>query len=153
MVPSSPSDRALDQARLRLARSRQALLEQMHRCAPNGPDQTTGGQGPQGLWPWLMQAWQHHPVRLAVQAIWPLAREQARRRPLQLLTLSTLLGAALVLLRPWRLLPLSALLMMAVRTVPLSQLLSAWLHQATQDAQSAQAGSRTAQGSQPPDRR
>ena len=46
-----------------------------------------------------------------------------------MLAISGLLGGAVVLLRPWRLLPLGALLMSAARAVPLSQLLSAWLHQ------------------------
>jgi hypothetical protein len=45
-----------------------------------------------------------------------------------------------MLLRPWRLLPLGAVLMTAARTVPLAQLLSAWLHR----AQQGQAGSEQA---------
>jgi hypothetical protein len=75
-----------------------------------------------------------------VQALAPLLRERTRQNPWQVLALSGLLGGALVLLRPWRLLPMGALLMTAARTVPLSQLLSAWLQQAHHDPKaSAQA--------------
>jgi hypothetical protein len=88
----------------------------------------------------LQQAWQNHPAWLAVQALAPLLREHTRRHPWQVLALSSLLGGAVMLLRPWRLLPLGAVLMTAARTVPLAQLLSAWLHR----AQQGQAGSEQA---------
>ena len=133
MAHADDPDAALARARQRLARSRQALLEQM-RMGGNAQAKPAPGDGHQaGLWPWLLQAWQNHPARLAVQALAPLLRERTRRHPWQVLALSGLLGGALVLLRPWRLLPMGALLMTAARTVPLSQLLSAWLQQAHHD--------------------
>lgn len=133
MAHADHPDAALARARQRLARSRQALLEQM-RMGGNAQAKPAPGDGHQaGLWPWLLQAWQNHPARLAVQALAPLLRERTRRHPWQVLALSGLLGGALVLLRPWRLLPMGALLMTAARTVPLSQLLSAWLQQAHHD--------------------
>jgi hypothetical protein len=133
MAHADDPDAALARARQRLARSRQALLEQM-RMGGNAQAKPAPGDGHQaGLWPWLLQAWQNHPARLAVQALAPLLREHTRRHPWQVLALSGLLGGALVLLRPWRLLPMGALLMTAARTVPLSQLLSAWLQQAHHD--------------------
>jgi hypothetical protein len=133
MAHADDPDAALARARQRLARSRQALLEQM-RMGGNAQTKPAPGDSHQaGLWPWLLQAWQNHPARLAVQARAPLLREHTRRHPWQVLALSGLLGGALVLLRPWRLLPMGALLMTAARTVPLSQLLSAWLQQAHHD--------------------
>jgi hypothetical protein len=133
MAHADDPDAALARARQRLARSRQALLEQM-RMGGNAQTKPAPGDSHQaGLWPWLLQAWQNHPARLAVQALAPLLREHTRRHPWQVLALSGLLGGALVLLRPWRLLPMGALLMTAARTVPLSQLLSAWLQQAHHD--------------------
>ena len=133
MAHADDPDAALARARQRLARSRQALLEQMH-MGGNAQAKPAPGDGHQaGLWSWLLQAWQNHPARLAVQALAPLLREHTRRHPWQVLALSGLLGGALVLLRPWRLLPMGALLMTAARTVPLSQLLSAWLQQAHHD--------------------
>jgi hypothetical protein len=133
MAHADDPDAALARARQRLARSRQALLEQM-RMGGNAQAKPAPGDGHQaGLWSWLLQAWQNHPARLAVQALAPLLREHTRRHPWQVLALSGLLGGALVLLRPWRLLPMGALLMTAARTVPLSQLLSAWLQQAHHD--------------------
>jgi hypothetical protein len=130
MAHADDPDAALVRARQRLARSRQALLEQM-RMGGNAQAKPAPGDGHQaGLWSWLLQAWQNHPARLAVQALAPLLHERTRRHPWQVLALSGLLGGALVLLRPWRLLPMGALLMTAARTVPLSQLLSAWLQQA-----------------------
>jgi hypothetical protein len=133
MAHADDPDAALARARQRLARSRQALLEQM-RMGGNAQTKPAPGDSHQaGLWSWLLQAWQNHPARLAVQALAPLLREHTRRHPWQVLALSGLLGGALVLLRPWRLLPMGALLMTAARTVPLSQLLSAWLQQAHHD--------------------
>lgn len=133
MAHADDPDAALARARQRLARSRQALLEQM-RMGGNAQTKPAPGDSHQaGLWSWLLQAWQNHPARLAVQALAPLLRERTRQNPWQVLALSGLLGGALVLLRPWRLLPMGALLMTAARTVPLSQLLSAWLQQAHHD--------------------
>jgi hypothetical protein len=133
MAHADDPDAALARARQRLARSRQALLEQMHMGGNAQAKPAPGDSHQAGLWPWLLQAWQNHPARLAVQALAPLLREHTRRHPWQVLALSGLLGGALVLLRPWRLLPMGALLMTAARTVPLSQLLSAWLQQAHHD--------------------
>ena len=140
MAHADDPDAALARARQRLARSRQALLEQM-RMGGNAQTKPAPGDSHQaGLWPWLLQAWQNHPARLAVQALAPLLREHTRRHPWQVLALSGLLGGAVMLLRPWRLLPLGAVLMTAARTVPLAQVLSAWLHR----AQQGQAGSEQA---------
>ncbi len=135
MTPTDDHDAALARARQRLAHSRQALLEQMRMgSTANARTDRAPDQGePEGLWPWLMQAWQNHPGLLALQALAPLLRERTRRHPWQVLALSGLLGGALVLLRPWRLLPMGALLMTAARTVPLGQLLSAWLRRAHLD--------------------
>jgi hypothetical protein len=47
-------------------------------------------------------------------------------------------GAALVLLRPWRLLPLTALALTAARSIPVAELLAAWLAQARRTRQAAQ---------------
>jgi hypothetical protein len=115
-----------------LAHSRQALLEQMRigSTAHTPTDRAPNDGGKDGLWSWLMQACQNHPGLLALQALAPLLRERMRHHPWQVLALSGLLGGALVLLRPWRLLPTGALLMTAARAVPLGQLLSAWLHRA-----------------------
>jgi hypothetical protein len=132
MTPTDDHDAALARARQRLAHSRQALLEQMRigSTAHTPTDRAPNDGGKDGLWSWLMQACQNHPGLLALQALAPLLRERMRHHPWQVLALSGLLGGALVLLRPWRLLPTGALLMTAARAVPLGQLLSAWLHRA-----------------------
>jgi hypothetical protein len=131
MTQANETDAALAQARQRLTRSRQALLEQMRNCSTaSAQTQRAADEGAQGgLWRGLMQAWQNHPAALLVQALAPVLRQHTRQHPWQVLAISGLLGGAVVLLRPWRLLPLGALLMSAARAVPLSQLLSAWLHQ------------------------
>ena len=142
MTANEHCDAALARARQRLARSRQALIEQMRIGGAGNAqaDRSPGDDGQGGPWSWLQQAWQNHPAWLAVQALAPLLREHTRRHPWQVLALSGLLGGAVMLLRPWRLLPLGAVLMTAARTVPLAQLLSAWLHR----AQQGQAGSEQA---------
>lgn len=137
MKTSDPQAHGLEQAQARLARTRQALLAQMHRHAPQPP---AGNAAPNdGLWQVLRRWWQDHPAQGVLALAVPALQACANVYPVRTIALATGLGAAMVLLRPWRLLPLSALAMAAVRAIPLTDLLKAWRTQA-EHRQSAAAG-------------
>lgn len=147
MTDFTKTDPALRNARERLRRSRHALMEQMRQmgafeqgwAAQDAQAGAARGRGGASLWQWLLQAWQDHPAHWLIQTAQPLVGAYARSHPWQLVALSGLAGAALVMLRPWRMLPASALLISAVRALPLSRLLAMWRAQARKQG-SGQAG-------------
>lgn len=128
------SSAELRQIQARLARTRLALVTQMRRHAPasrdgsnRDPTDTDGGSGLASV---LRRWWHEHPVRLALDVGTPVLQTIARSYPLPIMAVCVAVGAAVVWLRPWRLLPLSALLMATARSVPLGDLLAAWRVQA-----------------------
>jgi hypothetical protein len=135
------SSAELRQIQARLARTRLALVTQMRRHGPasrDGSDRDPGNtDGDSGLAAVLRRWWHGHPLHLALEVATPVLQTFARAYPLPVLALAGALGAALVWLRPWRLLPLSALLMATARSVPLGDLLAAWRAQAERSAASA----------------
>jgi len=108
----------------RLAISRRALVEQF---------QGTGERrARQGLprrrslidsVPWAPMArsmaerwWRRHPVNAAGQLARPVIERYARKEPAKLVAASAAVGAALVFLRPWRLLSATALLAVLMKS-------------------------------------
>lgn len=146
MKTSAPQAHGLEQAQARLARTRQALLAQMHRHAPQPP---AGSAAPNdGLWQVLRRWWQDHPAQGVLALAVPALQACAKAYPGRTIALAASLGAAMVLLRPWRLLPLSALAMTAMRAMPLTDLLKAWRAQAER-RQGAAAGQAPGPGPNP----
>lgn len=108
----------------RLASSRRALVRHMHGdTASEVQDWRAGSDasqdppptGPTGsTWQTFKRAakvwWNHHPAQLALDLARPALGQYAHNKPLQLLGLSALAGAAVVLLRPWRLLSVAGVL-------------------------------------------
>jgi hypothetical protein len=132
---------AAEKAQARLVHTRQALLAQMRRHAP--PQRESGaqadGQGSQdSLWAVLRRWWQDHPASGVLELVAPALQGYTRAYPGRTLTLAAGLGAALVLLRPWRLLPLTALALTTARSMPVTELLAVWLAQAKRTKQAAQ---------------
>ncbi len=64
--------------------------------------------------------WRHHPVSLALQVAQPLLGQYARDQPFKLLAVSAGVGAAAVVLRPWRVVSLGGMLMAALKPSELS---------------------------------
>jgi hypothetical protein len=131
----------MSEASEKLARSRQAILEQMARrqrkhdpreeAAPGfsadsrypdeePPDPGSGWFGHLGhaVKTW----WRYHPAHMAVELASPLMREYARRKPVQLLGISLATGAALTFARPWRLISVTTLLVALLKSSQLSNL-------------------------------
>lgn len=115
-------------ARERLVLSRQAIVRQMnHESAEPAPtDEAARPEIDASASTWdlgrqVVSAWWHnHPVHLALDLARPVVSCYAEDQPLKLLGISAGLGAAVVLLRPWRLMSLTGVLMAAVKSPQLS---------------------------------
>ena len=64
--------------------------------------------------------WRGHPAHLAVDLARPVLSNFAEDKPVRLLAISAGLGAAVALLRPWRLMSLTGILLAAVKSPHLS---------------------------------
>lgn len=107
----------------RLVASRQALVRQMSRDEDGMSDDATHGlnssrhqqqtadtqdrAGRSSSWQIFTQAvgawWQNHPAQFAIDIGRPYLNSYARDKPLQLLGIAAGIGAAAVLVKPWRL--------------------------------------------------
>ncbi len=129
------SDIPVLSARERLALSRQAIVRQMnHASAETRPTDeaarpeidasaSTWDLGRQVVGAW----WRNHPAHLAVDLARPVLSTYAEDQPLKLLGISAGLGAAVVLLRPWRLMSLTGVLLAAVKSPHLSGMVNSLL--------------------------
>lgn len=87
-----------------------------------------------GAWQLFTQAvatwWQHHPLQIAVDIGRPFLSGFARDKPIQLLGVAAGVGAAVVLIKPWRLVSVTGLAVAAFRSTRLSNTLLSMLHRA-----------------------
>ncbi len=113
--------------RERLAASRQAIVRYMRHEeeaaeAPVHADGLEGyGEAPRsgGLWATVRHTagvwWQHHPAQLAINLARPALGRYAQEKPLQLLGIAAGVGAAAIVIRPWRLISVTGLLFAALK--------------------------------------
>lgn len=77
-----------------------------------------------GVWPMLKRAgmtwWHFHPARRGLMLAAPHLADYARVRPMQAIGVAAGIGAALVVLRPWKLLSVSGLAMALLRSTEFS---------------------------------
>ncbi|MES2400636.1 MAG: hypothetical protein V4573_11675 [Pseudomonadota bacterium] len=114
----------------RLAASRKALLRSMNHAesgdnAGSDGSATDGlagfGEAPEGGGAWAKIKrtagvwWQHHPAHLALDLAKPALSRYAEEKPLQLLGIAAGIGAAAVVIRPWRLISVTGLLFAALK--------------------------------------
>jgi hypothetical protein len=118
----------------RLERSRLAILEHIHhkelrRHRAENAGGENRGDHPRWAWArrgeqgWLAQAseavqdwWRHHPAHTALELARPALTSYARRKPMQYLGLAAAGGAALLLMRPWKLISATGVLMALVKS-------------------------------------
>lgn len=119
----------------RLALSRRAIVRHMHRNDPPGekafPEEayTHGDESdalddtlPQGSGKWqlirhtLAAWWRHHPANIAIEVGKPLLRQYAEDKPMKLLAIAAVAGAAAAVLRPWKLVPVTGLLLATLKS-------------------------------------
>src|SRR3990167_2967877 len=128
----------------RLAASRRALVRHMRGDGtPEDHDDLEGEQpspaASYGAWGVVKRAmrafWRKHPVGVAVDLARPVIGKYAEEQPFKLLGISASIGAAAVLLRPWRLASLGAVLVAALKSSELSNALSSMLATTRQDTE------------------
>ena len=137
----------------RLAISRRAIVRHMNRHHRDVEDRFDGqadvpnGNGSkmvslkQGIFSKITYAarmwWHRHPASAAVELANPLLSEYARVHPFKLLGISVAAGAALVVVRPWRMVSASTLLVAAIKSSGLSNTLLTMLSSFTRSSVNA----------------
>ncbi|MDP1955411.1 MAG: hypothetical protein Q8K71_13090 [Polaromonas sp.] len=122
------SDTSALSARERLALSHKAIVRQMnHDSAETAPtDEAARPEIDASASSWdlgrqvVSAWWRNHPAHLVVDLARPVLSTYAEDQPLKLLGISAGLGAAVVLLRPWRLMSVTGALLAAVKSPHLS---------------------------------
>ena len=116
----------------RLTNSRQAIVVYMKRDDDSAVTGNASSQPSDGdrssVWKTLKRSaltwWRHHPAHLALDVATgvakPVLSKYADEKPIQLLGIAAVLGAAVVLVRPWRLISMTGLLLAAVKSPGLS---------------------------------
>ena len=124
------TDNSLGSAQKRLETSRKALFRYMSRHNQEPYDSsnvdTTDEANPisqnRRSFTWslfknaLRSYWQHHPAQMAVDIGKPFLDQFARKKPMQLVLVAAGLGAALVFIKPWRLISITGLAMAAFKS-------------------------------------
>ncbi|MDO9404950.1 MAG: hypothetical protein Q7T87_13040 [Polaromonas sp.] len=115
----------------RLALSRRAIVRHMHRndeprhdehAEPYIGDDAYDDRPYAGRSKWqlikhtLRAWWQHHPAHIAVEMGRPMLHRYAEDRPGKLLGIAAVAGAATVLLKPWRVIPVTGLLLATLKS-------------------------------------
>lgn len=129
-------------AQQRLAASRQAIVRDMNHDDPDpdGPGSeesndhiSEGGiDASSGSWDLVRQVagswWQSHPAHLALDVAKPLMQDYAQEQPVKLLGIAAATGAALVVLRPWRLISLTGVALALLKSTEMSGVVQSLLH-------------------------
>jgi ElaB/YqjD/DUF883 family membrane-anchored ribosome-binding protein len=69
--------------------------------------------------------WRHHPAKMALEIAEPVLDQYAKNRPYQMLGIAAAVGAATVLVRPWRLVSLTSVLLATIKSSGLANVLLA----------------------------
>jgi hypothetical protein len=131
----------MSQAADKLARTRLAIIDQIHRRSRNregrrgGGDQDneTGGEWEEsgrGAANWFAGFkraattwWRQHPASMGLELATPLLSEYAGKQPVRFLAVAAVVGATVVVARPWRLISATGLLVALLKSSQLSSLL------------------------------
>ncbi|MGJ7495632.1 hypothetical protein ACSFA8_11180 [Variovorax sp. RT4R15] len=134
-----PIDRDALTAQQRLAISRRALVQQLRGEAPPAPERAQSGELPHrprkpGLFDrvaWLPVArsmaerwWRRHPANAVGQLARPVLDRYARENPAKLVAVAAATGAVIVLVRPWRLLSVGALVAAALKSSDIADMVT-----------------------------
>jgi len=134
----------------RLAASRRAIIRHMTRDGQSSQssdgrnerpfdetDETRASAG--GMWAVAKGAmrtwWRHHPGSAAFDLARPMIGKFAQEQPFKLLGIAAGIGAAAVVLRPWRLVSLGGILLATLKSSQLSSVLLSMLNGSGQDAE------------------
>lgn len=141
-------------AQERLAISRRALVNQLQggdrRRSPEkarafageSPDERRGQRdsGFLGRLPWLSMArnvgerwWRRHPANAVGQLAVPLLERYARNKPFKLVAAAGAVGAVAVLVKPWRLLSVTAVLAAVLKTSDVASVVNSLVQNSRKD--------------------
>lgn len=67
--------------------------------------------------------WRHHPAHMGLELATPMLSSYARRKPMQFLGIAAALGATFVVVRPWRLISATGIVVALLKSSQLSGLL------------------------------
>ena len=128
----------------RLAISRKAIVRHMSRHHPEskerldgnigvdgGANKSTGYSGFSKVKQAVRMWWHRHPASAVASLATPFLNDYAKVHPFKLLGVSAIAGVALVVIRPWRMVSGSALLIAAVKSSGLSNTLLTMLSSMT----------------------
>jgi hypothetical protein len=128
----------------KLARTRLAIIEHVHgrerRHEPRSAPESDGLEALGGAPParrrlprargWLARLryaastwWRHHPAHMALELGTPALQSFAQRHPARLLGISALAGATLMLVRPWRVISVTTVVVALLKSSQLSSVL------------------------------
>ncbi len=82
--------------------------------------------------------WHQHPARAVVLLLQSATTEYARKKPIQVVAVAAVAGAALVLVRPWRLVSATALLLSLLRSSNFTGMAASVIETATQSMKPTQ---------------
>jgi hypothetical protein len=131
----------MSEAADKLAQTRLAIIEHMHRRdrRHHGGDTNNEGEpgaardeepdhghGPAGWFAHIKHAasvwWRRHPASAGLEMATPALSAYARRKPVQFLGIAAAAGAVFMIARPWRLISLTGLIVALVKSSELSGL-------------------------------
>lgn len=130
-------------AQQRLAASRQAIVRDMNReeepetgtfPLEGGDDDISesGIDASSGSWDLIKQVarswWRSHPAHLALDVAKPMMQGYAQDQPVKLLGIAAATGAALVVLRPWRLISLTGVALALIKSSEVSGIVQSMMH-------------------------
>lgn len=122
----------------RLAISRKAIVRHMTRDdktmvrSDDQPyeigDESGLNSGESAFWPSAVARavrtwWRHHPVSMAVDVATPVVGRYAKSHPYKLLGMAAAAGAAIVVIRPWRLLSVGGIALAAIKSAAVPSVL------------------------------
>jgi hypothetical protein len=122
----------------RLAISRKAIVKHMTRDDRNMArsddepyeigDESGLNSSASSFWPSAVARavrtwWRHHPVSMAVDVATPVVGRYAKSHPFKLLGVAAAVGAAMVVIRPWRLLSVGGIALAAVKSAAVPSVL------------------------------
>jgi hypothetical protein len=129
----------------RLEISRNAIVRHMHReedQAPQGASESGSADGDrqyphESKWAAFKRAarswWYHHPANVALDVAKPLLGKYTKNYPFRVLGIAAGIGAAVVLMKPWRLVSVGGLLLAVMKSSDIKSVILSVLTPSSQD--------------------
>ncbi len=134
----------------RLAISRRAIVRHMTRDEKDRREDDMGPMSEEDLdirresggnWALVKRGlkswWHHHPANLAIDVAKPIIGSYAKKHPVQLIGIAAAVGAAAVVLKPWRLISLGGIALAAMKSSDVTNIVMSMLLQSSQQSQNS----------------